>query len=118
MSWKEPSERHSDDLIQAIHEAAHLLAHTLKEGFKLMADVEAQALADLATAVTSIGTAITAEIAALQAALANNVPPVNNSPAIEAAVTNLNTLAASLTASLPPATPAPAPAPAPATPAA
>ena len=106
------SDRHSGETVDAIHAAARLVAHAITEGFKLMADVEAQALADLTAAVTNIGTAITAEIAALQAALANNVPPVDHSPDIEAAVTNLNNLAASLTASLPPATPAPAPAPA------
>ena len=109
MSFHPDQDRH-DDLMQAIHKAAHTIATAITEGFKLMADVEAQALADLSAAVTNIGTAITAEIAALQAALANNVPPVDHSPAIETAVTNLNTLAASLTASLPPATPAAAPA--------
>lgn len=117
MAWKEPTERHSDDLIAAIDRAAHTIAHALTEGFRTMADVEAQALADLTTAVSNIGTAITAEIAALKAALAASTPPVDHSPAIEASVTTLNNLAASLTASLPPATPAVPPA-APATPAA
>ncbi len=114
MAWKEPSERHNDALIEAIDRAARHIAHAITEGFKHMADVEAQALADLTTAVTNIGTAITTEIAALKAALAGNVPPVDHSPAIEAAVTNLNNLAASLTASLPPATPSAAPAATPA----
>lgn len=95
------------------HEALIAVLTRIAEGIEIMADVEAQALADLTTAVTNIGTAITAEIAALKAALAGATPPVDHSPAIEAAVTNLNNLAASLTASLPPAT---APAAAPATP--
>ena len=67
--WQEPSERHSDALIAAIHAAAHTVAKAITEGFIHMASVEDQALADLAAAVTAIGTAITAEIAALQAAL-------------------------------------------------
>lgn len=114
MSWKEPSERHSEDTIKAIHEAAHHIATAIKEGFQLMADVEAQALADLSTAVTNIGNAITAEIAALKAALAAAQPPIDHSPAIETAVSNLNALASSLTSSLPPAAaPAPASTPAP-----
>jgi len=48
-----------------------------------MADLEAQALADLATAVSSVGDAIAAEIAALQAAL--TAQGIDHSPAIEAA---------------------------------
>jgi hypothetical protein len=105
MSFNREQDQH-----EAILGALHHLANTIEKGFLDMADLQAQALADLATAVTNIGTAITAEIAALQAALAGNVPPVNDSPAIEAAVTNLNNLAASLTASLPPATAAATPA--------
>jgi hypothetical protein len=109
MSWKEPAERHSDALIEAIEAAAHRIATAILEGFKSMADPQAQALADLTAAITNIGTAIAAEISALQTALAAG--GVNDSPAIEAAVTNLNALTASLTASLPPAaTPAAAPA--------
>lgn len=68
-----------------------------------MADVEAQALADLSTAVTNLADAVTAEIQALQAALSAVTPPIDHSPAIEAAVTNLNNLAASLKESIPPA---------------
>lgn len=98
------------------HVALMAALHRLTEGIIRMADVEAQALADLQAAITQIGAAVTAELAALKTALAGTTPPVDHSPAIEAAVTNLNTLAASLTSSLPPATPAPAPAPAPATP--
>ena len=109
--FHQEQEQH-DELITAIGRAAHLIANAIKDS----AMSEAQALADLSTAVTNLGTAITAEIAALQAALAANVPPVDNSPAIETAVTNLNNLAASLTASIPvptppPVTPAPTPAP-------
>jgi hypothetical protein len=37
MPWKEPAERHSDDLIAAIERAAHGINHTLREGFKLIA---------------------------------------------------------------------------------
>ncbi len=101
MAWKEPAERHSDDLITAIGHAAHLIATTIEKGFAHMADAETQALADLSTAITNIGNAIAAEITALQAALAAATPPVDNSPAIEAAVTNLNNLTASLKASVP-----------------
>ena len=36
-AWREPSERHSEDLIASIDRAAHSLNHTLKEGFKLVA---------------------------------------------------------------------------------
>lgn len=104
MPFHPEQERH-DALLAAIDKAAHRIATALTEGFKHMADAQTQALADLSQAVTNIGTAITAEIAALQAALAANVPPVNDSPAIETAVTNLNNLAASLTASIPPAAP-------------
>ena len=106
--FHQEQEQH-DELITAIGRAAHLIANAIKEA----AMSETQALADLSAAITSIGTAITAEIAALQAALAAATPPVDNSPAIEAAVTNLNSLAASLTASIPVPTPPPAPTPAP-----
>ena len=112
--WKDPAERHNDAMVEAIHHASHRIANALTQGFKLMAD-ETQALADLTAAVTQIGTAVAAEIAALTAALAG--AGVNNTPAIETAVTNLNALSASLKASLP-ATPAPTPAPTPVTPAA
>ena len=103
-SFHEEAERH-DALI-------HLLTRIAK-GIEHMADVEAQALADLSTAVTNLGDAIAGEIAALQAALAANVPPIDHSPAIETAVTNLNNLTASLKASVPPPVSAPAPTPAP-----
>ena len=36
MRWKEPSERHNDDLIDAIDRAAARISHTLAEGFKLV----------------------------------------------------------------------------------
>jgi hypothetical protein len=60
---------------------------------------EDQALADLSAAVTTLGTAVAAEITALQAALAKQ--GVDNSPAIEKAVSNISALVNSLTNSLP-----------------
>ncbi len=80
-----------------------------------MASTEDQALADLSQAISDIGTAVVAEIAALQAAINNQ--GVNNSPAIEASVQKIKDLAATLTNSLAPQVttpPAPAPIPAPA----
>lgn len=38
MAWKEPSERHNDELIDAIERATHAINHTLREGFKLLAE--------------------------------------------------------------------------------
>lgn len=64
---------------------------------------EAQALADLQSATADIGTAIAAEIVALQAAI--NAQGVNNSPAIEQSVTNIRNLIGTLNASLQPAPP-------------
>ena len=107
--WKDPSERHHEAMVEAIHQASHRIVHALEQGFRIMAD-ETQAIADLTAAITAIGDAVTAEIAALTAALAN--AGVNNSPAIETAVTNLTALTASLKASLP-STSAPTPTPAP-----
>ena len=92
-------------MVEAIHQASHRIVNALEQGFKIMAD-ETQALADLTAAITAIGDAVTAEIAALTAALAN--AGVNNSPAIETAVTNLTNLTANLKASIPPA-PTPTP---------
>jgi hypothetical protein len=80
-----------------------------------MAD-ETQALNDLQAAIASIGTAITAEITALQAAM--NAQGVNNSPAIEASVQKIKDLTSTLNNSLVPAVPAPTPTPAPVPPAA
>src|SRR5882724_7618835 len=100
MPWKDPAERHSDALVEAIGHAAHRIVHALEQGFKIMAD-EAQALVDLTASITSLTDAVTTEIAALTAALA--AAGVDNSPAIETAVTNLNNLTASLKASIPPA---------------
>lgn len=102
MSFHPNSDRH-DELVRALHR----IATSIEKGFIHMADVEAQALADLSAAVTAIGDAVAAEIGALQTALAN--AGVNNSPAIEASVTQLNTLAANLKASLPAAAPTPTP---------
>jgi hypothetical protein len=109
MSGKfDPAERHNDAMVEAIHKAARLIATAITEGFHHMADTEAQALADLNAAVSALSDAVTAEIAALVAALAANVPPVDHSPAIEASVAKLNDLATALKASVPPA-PTPAP---------
>ena len=94
MSFDPAGDRH-DALIEALHH----IATTIENGFKHMADAETQALADLSTAVTAIGTAVTNEIAALQTAIGQ--AGVNNSPAIEASVAKLNALASSLTSSLP-----------------
>lgn len=85
------------------HHALLAVLTRIAEGIEHMADVEAQALADLSTAVTNLADAVTAEIQALQAALSAVTPPIDHSPAIEAAVTNLNNLAASLKESIPPA---------------
>lgn len=69
---------------------------------------EAQALTDLQSAVTDIGTAIATEITALQNAI--NAQGVNNSPAIEASVANMRALIGTLNQSVaPPAPPAPGP---------
>ena len=108
MPWKEPAERHNDDLIEAIGHAAHRISTAIKEGFQLMADTEAQALADLQSAITGIGTAIAAEVVALQAAM--NAQGVNNSPAIEASVQKIKDMTAVLNNSL--AAPVPPPPPA------
>lgn len=109
MSFHPEQERH-DALLEAIHRAAHLVSTAITEGFKHMADTEAQAIADLTAAVTSIADAVAGEIAALQAAL--SAQGVDHSPAIETAVTNLNNLTASLKASVPaPVASAPVPAP-------
>lgn len=69
-----------------------------------MADAQTKALADLNAALTNIADAISAEIAALQAALANSDQP-DDSGQIEAAVTNLNALTDSLKKSIPAAAP-------------
>jgi hypothetical protein len=100
----DPADRRSDDIIEAIHAAAHVVATAITEGLKHMANAEAQALADLSAAITAIGLAITNEIGALQTAL--GAAGVDNSPAIEASVSKLNGLTASLTASLPATPPA------------
>ena len=102
MRWKDPAERHTEQTVQAIHEAATAIVHALNIGFRLMAD-ETKALADLVAAVNNIATAVAAEIDALKAALA--AQGVDNSPAIEASVAKLNELSAGLAASLPPAAP-------------
>lgn len=65
-----------------------------------MADAQTQALADLQTAIATIGDEIAKEIGALQTALSASSQP-DDSGAIEAAVTNLNDLAVKLKASLP-----------------
>ena len=100
----DPNERRNEDLLSAIHDASRHISHAISEGFKLMADAQTQALADLSNAVASIGDAIAAEIAALQAAVsaASNLQP-DDSAAIEAQVTKLNDLTSALKASVAPA---------------
>lgn len=66
-------------------------------------NTEAQALADLQSATADIGTAIAAEITALQNAI--NAQGVNNSPAIEASVTKMRDLIGALNNSLAPPPP-------------
>lgn len=105
----DPVRDQHEQLMQAIHGAAHHVATAITEGFKLMVDVQAQALADLNTAVSGIADAVSTATAALQAALAN--AGVNDSAAIEAEVTKLNDLAAALKAASAPAQAAPAPTP-------
>ncbi len=104
MAWKEPSERHSDDTITAIHHAANRIATAITEGFKYMADTEAQAIADLQQVVSDIGAAIATEIIALQAAM--NSQGVNNSPAIENSVAKMRSLVGTLNGSIAPPAPA------------
>jgi len=67
---------------------------------------EATALADLQQATVDIGTAIAAEITALQNAMNNQ--GVNNSPAIEASVSKMRDLVGALKASTAPPPPPPA----------
>lgn len=115
MAWKTPEQHRHDELIEVVGHASRLIATSIEKGFKHMADAQAQALADLQTAIATIGDEIAAEIGALQKALSASAQP-DDSGAIEAAVTNLNDLAAKLKASRPADTVTPA-APVPATPA-
>lgn len=104
MAWKSESERHSDAMVEAIHHAAHQISEALTKGFQHMADVEAQAIADLQTAVVAVGDAIATEIQALQAAMNNQ--GVNHTPEIVASTTRLNQLVSDLKTSVtPPAAP-------------
>jgi len=110
MAWKSEQERHSDAVVEAIHAAAHTVSRAILKGAQIMSDAQTAALADLATAVTSIADSISAEITALQAAVtaaaqnAANMQP-DDSAAIEAQVSKLNDLNAALKASV--AAPAP-----------
>lgn len=104
-------ERFHDATIEAIHRAADKISHAITQGFKLMADTETQAVADLQTAIAALGDAIAGEIAALQAALSNQ--GVDSTGPISDAVTNLNNLTAKLKESIPAPVPEPAPAPVP-----
>lgn len=88
----------SFDPHQDRHEALIHVLTRIAKGIEHMADKQSQALTDLNNAVTNIGAAIAAEIAALQAAL--SAQGVDDSPQIETAVTNLNNLAGSLKASV------------------
>lgn len=76
------------------------------------------AIDDLNAAVTNIGNAVTAAVADIQK-LASQIVTANtaNDPAIESAVSQLNTLATNLNNAVNPPAPTPAPAPAPAPPA-
>ena len=69
---------------------------------------EAGALADLQSSISDVGTAIAAEVTALQNAM--NAQGVNNTPAIEASVQKIKDLTATLNNSL--AAPPPPPPPA------
>lgn len=69
-----------------------------------MADKQTKALTDLNTALTNIADAISAEIAALQAAISNS-GQLDDSGDIEAAVSKLNDLTAALKNSIPKAAP-------------
>ena len=114
MPWKEPAERHSDDLIAAIDHASHRIATAITQGFAHMADAQATALADLSTAINNIADAIAAEIQALQNAInAGAAQQPDNSAAIENQVTKLNQLTAALKAPLTAVVPPPAPTPTP-----
>jgi hypothetical protein len=101
----DPAERHSEDLIAAVDRAAERIATAITQGFEFMASTEAQALADLQSAVTDLGAAIAVEITALQNAM--NAQGVNNTPAIEASVANIRNLIGGLNASIAAATPPP-----------
>lgn len=96
------------------HEAIIHVLTRIAKGLEHMADAQTQALADLTAAVQNIADAIAGEIAALQAALSASSQP-DDSGQIEAVVTNLNNLTASLKSSLP--TPVVLPVPTPSTPA-
>ena len=101
MPWKEPAERHSDDLIAAIGQAAHHIATAITQGFQHMADAQTAALADLSTAISNIADAIAAEIQALQNAInAGAAQQPDDSAAIENQVAKLNQLTAALKAPL------------------
>jgi len=75
MAWKEPHERQSDELIEAVNRAAHLVSKTLAAGFHLLA------------------------AAASPSVLPNGT---DNSPAIKAATKKLNDLTDQLHKSNPP----------------
>lgn len=103
MSWKEPSERHSDAIIEAIDKASHRVATAIEKGFIHMADVQAQALQDLSVAVANLSNAVADELAALTAALA--AQGIDDSPQIEASVGNINNLVTQLKNSVAPSVP-------------
>ena len=114
MPWKEPADRHREDLIAAIDHASHRIATAITQGFAHMADAQATALADLSTAISNIADAIAGEIQALQNAInAGAAQQPDDSAAIEGQVTKLNQLTAALKAPLTAVVPTPAPTPAP-----
>lgn len=109
-------ERFHNATVEAIHHASRRISQAITEGFSLMADTETQAVADLTSAIASLGDAIAAEIAALQKAVSDLNQQTGNPDStaeISAAVTRLNDLTASLKASVAPAEPTPTPEPAP-----
>lgn len=114
----DPELSRHEDLLEAIERASHHIATAITQGFKLMADAQTTALADLNTAVAGIADAIAGCIGALQTAVtqatqnAANIQP-DDSAAIEAEVTKLNDLTTALkTAVAPPVASPPAPMPA------
>lgn len=101
MSFNPEQDRH-DELVRTLTRIAKGI-----ESMAAAVNQEAQAITDLQSAISAIGTAIAAEIVALQAAM--NAQGVNNTPAIEASVANIKAMTATLNNSL--AAPAPPPAP-------
>jgi hypothetical protein len=112
MTWNNPDSLHHDAMINAIHEASRHIALAITEGFKTMADAQAQALADLSTAVSEMAAAVTAAVNEIETLGANAgaIQP-NDSAAIEAQAAAIKMATSALTAAIPaPVTPPAAPA--------